>query len=58
MRTDILGMKSMPGKIKISVEGLEDKLSQRVEYEKKGEKHFSKDPTVSLCRSCLGPFYY
>ena len=45
MRTDILGMKrSMLGKIKISVEGLEDKISQTVEYEKKGEKHFFKRP--------------
>ena len=44
MRTDILGMKSMLGKIKISVEGLGDKISQTVEYEKKGEKHFFKRP--------------
>lgn len=35
IRTDILGMKSMLGKIKISVEGLEDKICQTVEYEKK-----------------------
>ena len=45
MRTDILGMKSMLGKIKISVEGLGDKISQTVEYKKKGEKHFFKRPT-------------
>ena len=42
MRIDILGMKSMLGKIKISVGGLEDKICQTVEYEKKRWKTFFK----------------
>ena len=44
MRTDILGMKSMLGRINISMEGLEDKICQTVEYEKKGKKHSFKRP--------------
>ena len=44
MRTDILGMKSMLGRINISMEGLEDKICQTVEYEKKRKKHSFKRP--------------